>query len=147
MNTIVSVLKAEIVRIARKEMKQELLSLKKAASTYRTEIAALKREVKTLRSEIRANSKAIKSAPPKLKVQEEAGAPPKKIRFTPQSLATLRAKLGLSQAEMARLLGASALSVYKWEAGKAHPRAAQLARIASARGLGKKEAAKILAEA
>ena len=41
---------------------------------------------------------------------------------------------------MAQLLGASALSVYKWESGKAHPRAAQLERIASIRQLGKREA-------
>ena len=57
-----------------------------------------------------------------------------------EGFAAQRARLGLSQVQMAQLLGASALSVYKWESGKAHPRAAQLERIASIRQLGKREA-------
>jgi hypothetical protein len=45
---------------------------------------------------------------------------------------------------MAKLIGASALSVYKWEAGTTHPRQQQVAAIAAIRGLGKREAAERL---
>ena len=53
--------------------------------------------------------------------------------------------LWMTQAQMARLIGASALSVYKWESGKVQPRAAQLERILALRKLGKREAAARLA--
>ncbi len=52
----------------------------------------------------------------------------------------LRQKLGLSAKDMGTLLGASGLSVYKWESGKVKPRAKQLPAIAALRGIGKKEA-------
>ena len=44
------------------------------------------------------------------------------------------------------LLGASGQSVYKWEDGKARPRAKHLPAIAALRTLGKKQAAAILAQ-
>jgi transcriptional regulator with XRE-family HTH domain len=49
-------------------------------------------------------------------------------------------KLGISQAQMATLLGSSQLSVWKWETGKVTPRAAQLERIQAALKLGKRAA-------
>jgi len=41
-------------------------------------------------------------------------------------------------------LGASSLSVYKWETGHVHPRAAQLERIAEVLKLGKRKAQALL---
>ena len=52
-----------------------------------------------------------------------------------------RKGLGLSAAEVGKLLGASALSVYKWESGKAKPRRSFLPAIAALRRMGKREAA------
>ncbi len=45
MPNIAAVLKEEIQRLARKELKANTESLKKAVITYRSEIAALKRRV------------------------------------------------------------------------------------------------------
>ena len=42
MSNIASLLKTEISRVARKEVRAETLGLKKAVSVYRAEIAALK---------------------------------------------------------------------------------------------------------
>jgi DNA-binding transcriptional regulator YiaG len=47
---------------------------------------------------------------------------------------------------MGALLGVTAQSVYKWEDGKARPRATQLQAIAAVRKLGKRAAAQRLAE-
>ena len=41
---------------------------------------------------------------------------------------------------MAKLLGSSQLSVYKWESGKIRPRAKHLQAIAALRTMGKREA-------
>lgn len=52
----------------------------------------------------------------------------------------MRKKLGLSAADFGKLAGASAQSIYSWEAGKTVPRKSQQATIAGLRGMGKKEA-------
>ena len=57
-----------------------------------------------------------------------------------------RKRLGLSAANFGLLVGATGQSVYAWEAGKAKPRAQNLAAIAALRGVGKREVAKKLAE-
>ncbi len=45
MANFASELKSEISRIARKEIRAEILALKKASAQYRTDIAALKRRI------------------------------------------------------------------------------------------------------
>lgn len=145
MNAFTQALKSEIARVARKELKDELSALRKAVTGHRSEIASLKREVKTLRSQLKAGAKRTQAAASPAEADESAAG--RRLRFSAQAFAAQRAKLGLSQAQMAQLLGVSTLSVYKWESGKVRPRAAQLERIASIRRLGKREAAARLAGA
>jgi len=147
MNSFSNALKSEIARVARKELKDEMLALRKAASSHRSEIAALKREVKTLASLVKLAQRAVKAAAPKVEEKAADVDQPRRIRFSAEAFAAQRAKLGISQAQMAELVGASALSVYKWESGKVQPRAAQLARIVAIRKLGKREAAARLRKA
>jgi DNA-binding transcriptional regulator YiaG len=66
------------------------------------------------------------------------------LRFRAAGFASHRKRLGLSAAQASKLLGVSSLSVYKWEAGKSHPRSSQLPAIARFRKLGKREAAALL---
>jgi len=68
------------------------------------------------------------------------------LRFSAKDLAAQRQRLGLSAAAMAKLLGVSALSVYKWESGQTRPRAKHLPGIAALRSMGKREAAARLSE-
>ena len=145
MTTLINSLKSEITRLARKELKADLLSLRKATTAQRSEIAALKRELKELRALVRTNQKVLKSVQPEQPVEEAKSA--RAPRFSAEAFAAQRTRLGLTQAQMAQLLGASTLSVYKWETGKVHPRAAQLARIAEVRKLGKREVVARLAAA
>jgi hypothetical protein len=56
MPNIASVCKAEISRVARREVSVELLGLKKAACTHRGDISALKRRVQALEKVLRRPS-------------------------------------------------------------------------------------------
>jgi hypothetical protein len=141
MANIASILKAEISRVARKEVRAETLGLKKAVGAYRSEIAALKRRAQALELELRRLSKGRAKAAP-----VEVGAMPAfKLRFTAKGLAAQRRRLGLSAMECGLLVGASGQSIYNWEDGKARPQARHLQAIAGLRTLGKKEAAARLA--
>lgn len=138
MPNIASIFKSEIVRLARKEVRQELASLKKASAAIRSEMAALKKEVRSLRVELK---RAPRTKP--------AAADPQvasKFRFRPATMKTHRKKLGLSAHDYGLLVDASALSVYKWEDAKTKPRDSALPRIAAVIAMGKREALRRLSE-
>lgn len=145
MTTLINALKSEITRLARKEIKTDLLALRKSVTAQRSEIAALKREIKALQSQVKSNQKTLKTVQPASPAEDET--PRHTLRFSAERFAAQRARLGLSQAQMAQLVGASTLSIYKWETGKVRPRVAQLERIAAIRKLGKREAMARLAPA
>jgi DNA-binding transcriptional regulator YiaG len=139
MPNIGSVLKTEIQRVARKELRAETQQLKKTVAQYRGQIAQLRRRLQSLEQQVkrqaRGGSRAAAAAEPA--ATEESGP---SLRFSAKGLATQRKRLGLSAAAVAKILGVSALSVYKWESGKTRPRARQLEAIASLRKMGKREA-------
>lgn len=128
-----TVLKAEISRLARKEIRAEIEALRKASSTYRREIAELKRQVVQLERKLRHTAK---SAPATATAEEEES----RFRFSAKGLRSLRTKLGLSAADFGKLAGVSGQSIYHWEQGKSVPRKSQLPKLASLRGVGKREA-------
>jgi DNA-binding transcriptional regulator YiaG len=141
MSNIASVLKEEISRLARKEIKRETSALKKSATTYRSEIAALKRRVQELERQLRRLGRAGRPAQPAA-ANEDSVSP--STRFSARSMASQRRRLGLSAAECGLLIGASAQSVYNWEEGKARPRAQHLPAIFALRTLGRRQANEIL---
>jgi DNA-binding transcriptional regulator YiaG len=137
MSSLGNLLKTEIARLARRELRSQVEPLKKQSAAQRRHIAALKRQVAALERLVgglkKSNAKAMRAAPPE---DEEA----QNLRFSAKGLATLRSRIGFSAAEMGRLLGVSGQSVYNWEAKKSVPRRAQVAAIAQLRGVGKREA-------
>jgi DNA-binding transcriptional regulator YiaG len=135
MPNIAALLKDEISRLSRKEIRKEVLPLRRATATYRREIAALKRTVAAL--ERRAKSLAKAAAPREDSSTVTDGTP---IRFVSKGLVSLRKRLGISAADLARLLGVSMQSIYNWEHKKATPRKEQVVAIAALRSIGKKEA-------
>ncbi|QGW66771.1 helix-turn-helix domain-containing protein [Lysobacter soli] len=131
-----TVLKAEISRLARKEVRAEVETLRKASGTYRREIAELKRQVAQLERRLKQAAKARPAAASAQEGEDTAT----RMRFSAKGLQSLRAKLGLSAADFGALAGVSGQSIYHWEQGKSVPRKSQLPKLASLRGLGKKEA-------
>jgi DNA-binding transcriptional regulator YiaG len=141
MANFASLLKTEISRIARKEIRAETETLKKASARYRSDIAALKRR---LAEQDRLIARLRNSRPAAAPDKTEEGS---QLRFRANGFASLRKKLGLSAADMGKLLGVSLQTIYHWEKGQSKPRASQLQGIAEVRKLGKRGAAARLAEA
>ena len=137
MPNIASVLTSEISRLARKEVRGETESLKKATTRYRSEIAQLKRQLTTLQRQV--NSLSTGRARPAAAEPAEGDAG-ELHRFSAKGLASHRRRLGLSAESFGALVGVTGQSIYKWEAGKARPRASQMTAIAELRKLGKREA-------
>jgi DNA-binding transcriptional regulator YiaG len=135
MPNLASSLKAEITRLARKEVRSETESLKKASAQYRSDIAALKRQVASLENQqARIAKKGLGKSAPVAEGEEST-----KFRYSAKRFAAQRQKLGLSAAEMGSLIGVSAQTVYNWESEKSRPRQAQLTAIAAVRSMGKRQ--------
>jgi DNA-binding transcriptional regulator YiaG len=145
MPNIATVLKSEIARLARKEIRGETEALKKATARYRSEIAALKRELGTLQRQVKSLSKS-RGGPAARTKDDAEGDAGTAHRFSAKGLASHRKRLDLSAADFGALVGVTGQSIYKWETGKARPRASQMAAIADLRKLGKREAKSRLEE-
>jgi DNA-binding transcriptional regulator YiaG len=143
MTNLATLLKAEISRVARKELRSHLTALKKAVATHRAEIAALKRRAQAAETQVRRLTRA--SGKPTAATADEEATPSRQMRFSGSALRALRQRLNLSARECGILIGVSGLSIYHWEAGKARPRAKHMPAIAALRSMSKKQAAEKLA--
>lgn len=151
MQNLVTALKAEITRLARKELRVAVEGLRKTSANQRSEITFLKKKVseleKQLKNAVRVNSVNALGArsavgPQSTKAAETDAS---SLRFRAAGMAANRKRLGLSAADFGLLIGASAQSVYLWERGSAKPGKRNLVAIASLRGIGKKAAAQRIA--
>ena len=150
MPNIATVLKAEITRLARKELREESEGLKRTVALQRKEIATLKARLQALEKIVQRLGKTPTAprAEPRapvsnVAVQSEAI---EGLRFRAAGLASNRKRLGLSAADFALLIGTTGQSIYSWEAGKSKPRAESLKAIASLRHVGKRQIEARLAE-
>jgi DNA-binding transcriptional regulator YiaG len=139
MPNIAGVLKEEIRRLAKKEIKAQVGPTKQVVARYRSNIANLKRQLGQQEREI----KLLKKQQGQPQTEEE---PLESVRFSARSVKAQRSRLGLSAADYGKLVGVSGLTIYNWEQEKARPRKAQLAALVAVRGIGKREALMKLAE-
>jgi DNA-binding transcriptional regulator YiaG len=136
MSNIVAALKDEISRLARKEIKNQTMALKKTSAYYRRAFAEMKRRVADLEGKVSFLKKhAGHEAPPQVDDKRM-----ERVRFSPRGLRTHRSKLGLSAANYGKLIGVTGKTIYYWESEESRPRKQQLAALAAIRGMGKKEA-------
>ena len=140
MPNIAAVLKDEITRLCKKELRAQLEPVREASARYRSDIADLKRRMAALE---RQHEKLRTRIPASGEAPADDDRP---LRFVAKGLASLRKRLGVTIEEFAVLLNVSPQSIYNWQTGKSVPRRAQLEKLATVRGMGKREAVAILNE-
>jgi len=136
MPNLAAVLKEEIVRLARKEIRKQTTVLRKASVQYRKDIAAMKRRVSDLRRKVLPLEKQVLKSTPSPAAEPEA----EHVRFSAKGLRSQRKRLGLSAANHGKLVGVTGQTIYSWEQETSRPRPAQVARIATLRHVGRREA-------
>jgi DNA-binding transcriptional regulator YiaG len=136
MPNIATVLKEEISRITRKELRTETEVLKKANSRYRSEIAELKRRIAEMEKQLKA---ILKQGSQSKKVAAANAADDRQVRFSAAGLKKMRERHGLSAATLGEILGTSLQTIYNWETGKTRPPKEQIAKIAILRKMSKCE--------
>jgi DNA-binding transcriptional regulator YiaG len=143
MPKIEQILKSEITRLAKKQIRaacgplaQEVRELKRRVSQLGKAVAGLDK----LKAKVEAESV---SEDLKLEVPEEEL---KAARLSPLLIKKLRARVGVSQAQLASLIGVSGPAVAHWEQGVSRPQGQNRAALVALRGIGKRQVKRMLAE-
>lgn len=142
MPNLVAILKEEIRRIARKEVRAQTLKLKRDIVKQKKQNVALRRTVAQLSrdNDLLMASEKRRKLPV---VVEDA----KSARITAKGIRSLRRKLNLSQAELGKLVGVSTVTVGNWEKkGKGALKLKEKTRAAilALRGVGAREAKRLV---
>ncbi len=140
MPDVAAVLREEIARLARREVKQQVGPLRKTIAEQRRTIAALRRQV----TELARNQGFLLQREQRRLAEAPTVSAVKKIRFSSKSVKTDRNRLRMSGADYGLLVGVTAQTIYNWENGTTKPGVTVLARWATVRGIGKREASRRL---
>lgn len=140
MPNVMQVIRSEITRLARKEVKTSVTKVHKPTVQLKHDVAALKRTVAALvkaSNIMRGVLEKIVSAQP-----TEAPEQAAKARLTGRGIRSLRRKLRLSQVDFGRLIGVTAKAVVNMEKknGPLSVRKVTRAAILGIRGMGAREA-------
>ena len=140
---IAQILKNEILRLSRKEVKTATEHLTDTLKELKHQNALLKKEIAGLKEQL---ASATDSGRPDTKASAGAQLRKERKRLGASGIRKLRIRLGLSRQEMALLLEVNPNSVFLWEQGKNKPRSATRNRIIELRSRTKSEITSLLAE-
>lgn len=135
MANVAAVLKTEISRVARKEVRAEGAEIRKALAQQKAQIASLRKTVADLTKALAklqkvANAHQVSIADAATDADDGDGV---QRRFSPTRLLAHRQKLGMSVAQYAALVGVSSPTLRAWELGKRRPSDEQLKLVVAAR--------------
>ena len=140
MPNVAQVLKEEITRLARREVRAACNPLRKQIRSLRETVKKQQEIIGRLERSLpkRADVSAVTSA---LFAPEEEET---RARATPTSIRRHRHRLGLSQAALGELLKVSTNSVANWESGASKPRPQHRMALLRLRDLGVRDVASML---
>jgi DNA-binding transcriptional regulator YiaG len=147
MANMAKVLREEIQRVARRQVRTELGPIRRDSVRLKKSVAELRRQIAALN---RTSREIVKKVTPVMVAREteDATQNASKLRPTSKSLKRLRARLGLTQTQFGELLGVSGQAVVQWASreGRVRMRTTTLAALARIQNVGKREAWRRLEE-
>jgi len=142
MGKMEQMLKSEITRLAKKQVRAACLPLAKNVRQLKRVVSRLRKTAATL-ARLGAEYQAQRMTDQaRLEVSPEEV---KASRLSPGLIKKLRARLGITQGELATLVGVSTSAVGFWEYGKAKPEGRNREALVALRKLGRREVWGILA--
>ena len=142
MAKIESIIKSEIVRLAKHEVRTVFRPLRKEVWGIKLKLSNLIKDFSVL-DRLAKDATKGKSAEPNLEASPEEV---KASRLTPVRIVGLRKKMGISQRDLGVLVGASIGAVASWEKGKFKPQGEKKAALVALRRIRKRDVRKMLKE-
>ena len=143
MGKVESIIKSEIIRLAKGEMRKisiplgrDVRLMKNTVSQVRKSVLALERFAAHQQKELSKREIRLEATPEEVK----------KSRLSPRLIKSLRKHLGITQKELAILTGVTIGAAHQWEIGKFNPKPEKKAAFVALRKLGRGEVKKLLEE-
>jgi DNA-binding transcriptional regulator YiaG len=147
MPNVAQVLREEISRLARKEIRTTCDPLRKQVQTLRRTVRSQQTKIDRLeRSLSKMVQQTASGTGTGLYAPAEEAEQTTRARVTPASIRRHRHRLGLSQADLGGLLSVSTNTIVRWEQGTSTPRAQHRTALLRLRDLGRRDIKKILEE-
>ncbi len=143
MPNVAQVLREEITRLARKEVRTEYDPLRKQVRTLRQTVKGQQETIAKLEKALDKMVTLSSDTSASLYAPEEEET---RARVTAASIKRHRNRLNLSQAELGTLLDVSTNTIVRWEAGTSRPRVQHRAALIKMRDLGRREVTKMMAD-
>jgi DNA-binding transcriptional regulator YiaG len=134
-------IKDAIRRGAGRQIRQATTPLRREVRRLRRIVASLRKDLIALKATAILWERSAQQTPWSATVSEEAA---KAARLSPRLIQKLRARLGVSQAALGRLVGVTGASVVQWEHGRASPAGERRRALIALRGLGRREVKRLL---
>jgi DNA-binding transcriptional regulator YiaG len=141
MGKLGSIIKSEVIRLAKREVRQvsvplgrDVRSLKNTVSQLRRSVLAIERFVVQKQKELSKREIRLEALPEEIK----------QSRFSPRLLQSLRKRLGITQKELAILAGVSVGAAHLWETGKFRPKDNKMGVLVALRKLRRREVRELL---
>ena len=143
MGKLEGMIKSEIVRLAKREMRKifvplgrDVRSLKSTVSQLRKAVLVLERFSAQRQKELGKERIPLEATPEEVKIS----------RFSPRLIRSLRKHLGITQKELALLAGVTVGAVHQWESGMFKPGDKKKGVLVAIRKLGRREVRKLVEE-
>jgi DNA-binding transcriptional regulator YiaG len=143
MGKLEGIIKSEIVRLAKREVRKisvplgrDVWSLKSTVSQLRKAVLVLERFSAQRQKELGKVKIPLQATPEEVKVS----------RFSPRLIRSLRKHLGITQKELALLAGVTVGAVHQWESGMFKPGDKKKVVLVAIRKLGRREVRKLVEE-
>ena len=141
MGKVEGIIKSEIVRLAKREIRKisvplgrDVRSLKSVVAQIRKTVMALERFATHQQKELSKTKTPLEATPEEIKIS----------RFSPRLIRSLRKRLSITQKELAILAEVTVGAIHQWESGMFKPKGAKKGVIVALRKLGRREVRKLI---
>jgi len=134
-------IKTEIMRLAKRELHKVSVPLKRDVRSLKVTVSQLRKAVLPLERFAADRQKELAKREIRLEATPEEV---KKSRFSLRLLKALRKRLGITQKELAILVGVTVGAAHQWETGKFTPKPEKKAALAALRKLRRNEVKRLL---
>jgi DNA-binding transcriptional regulator YiaG len=141
MGKVETIIKSEIIRLAKGEMRKVSIPLGRDVRLLKNTVSQLRKSVLSLERFAAQKQKELSNREIRLE------APPEEIkqsRFSPRLLQSLRKRLGITQKELAILAGVTVGAAHLWETGKFRPKDNKMGVLVALKKLNRREVRELL---
>lgn len=142
MPTLQEVFRTATQRMARREIRNVVRPMRQELRALRRKLAGLPKAVRDLSRNVSDLVRERDARRAQLQPGEEEV---RAARFSPRLIKKLRARLKLTQGQVAKLVQVSVAAVRAWEGGRSRPQGARRSALVALRKLGRREVARLLA--